>query len=250
MITKDIEVINNLLNRNLKIIQRPDFFNYSLDSLLISDFVSLTRGTKKITDLGTGNGVIPMFLSQRTKSTITAFEIQEISADLAKRNISLNSLEEQIKIINDDMKNWNKHLIIGSQDVVVTNPPFFKFNGNEELLNDLDQLTLARHEITIDLDSLIEVSSRLLKDKGYFAMVHRPDRLVDIIETMKKYNISPKKLQFCHSKIDKPAKILLIEGVKNGNTSLNILPPMITHNDDGSYSQKVLDLFEEKKARD
>lgn len=250
MITNDKEVINDLLQRNLKIIQRSDFFNFSLDSLLISNFVSLTRGSNKITDLGTGNGVIPLFLSQRTKAKITGFEIQSISADLANRNISLNNLENQISIINDDMKNWRKYLPFGSQDVVVTNPPFFKYHGNDELLNDLDQLTLARHEISINLDTLIEVSSNLLKDRGYFAMVHRPDRLVDILETMKKYNISPKKLQFCHSKIDKPAKILLIEGVKNGKTSLDVLPPLITHDSNGSYSKEILELFKEKKARD
>lgn len=250
MTLNDNEVINNLLNKDLKIIQRPDFFNFSLDSLLISDFVSLTRGTKKITDLGTGNGVIPLFLSQRTNAKITAFEIQEVSATLANKNIAINNLENQISIIHDDMKNWKDHLLNGSQDVVITNPPFFKYHGNENQLNNLDQLTYARHEITINLDSLIEVSSKLLKDRGYFAMVHRPDRLIDIIETMKKYNLSPKRLQFCHSKINKSAKILLIEGIKNGNTFMEVLPPLITHDQNGNYSQEVLNLFENKNARD
>ena len=114
------EVINNLLNKNLKIIQRTDFFNFSLDSLLVANFLSVGRGVNKIVDLGTGNGAIPLFLSERTKAKITGIEIQKISADLAKRNIGLNNLSEQIEIINDDMKNWKKYFKTGSQDAVIS----------------------------------------------------------------------------------------------------------------------------------
>ena len=237
------EVVNNLLNKNLKIIQRTDFFNFSLDSLLVANFLSVGRGVNKIVDLGTGNGAIPLFLSERTKAKITGIEIQKISAELAKRNVELNNLSEQIEIINDDMKNWRKYFKIGSQDAVVSNPPFFKFHGNEELLNDLDQLTLARHEISITLEEIIETASFLLKDKGYFAMVHRPDRFLEILDTMRKYGIVPKKVRFCHSKIDKQAKILLVEGIKFGAEGLTVLPPLISHNSDGKYSQEVLELF-------
>ena len=237
------EVINNLLNKNLKIIQRTDFFNFSLDSLLVANFLSVGRGVNKIVDLGTGNGAIPLFLSERTKAKITGIEIQKISADLAKRNIELNNLSEQIEIINDDMKNWKKYFKTGSQDAVVSNPPFFKFHGNEELLNDLNQLTLARHEISITLEEIIEIASFLLKDKGYFAMVHRPDRFLEILDTMREYGIIPKKVRFCHSKIDKQAKILLVEGIKFGAEGLTVLPPLISHDSDGKYSQEVLELF-------
>ena len=142
------------------------------------------------------------------------------------------------------MKNWKKYFNHGSQDAVITNPPFFKFNGNEEFLNDLDQLTLARHEITITLEEIIQVSSCLLKDKGYFAMVHRPDRMLEILDLMRKYGISPKKLRFCHTKIDKQAKILLVEGIKFGKNSMTILPPLVAHDDDGKYSKEVLQMFE------
>ena len=237
------EVVNNLLNKNLKIIQRTDFFNFSLDSLLVANFLSVGRGVNKIVDLGTGNGAIPLFLSERTKAKITGIEIQKISADLAKRNIELNNLSEQIEIINDDMKNWKKYFKTGSQDAVVSNPPFFKFHGNEELFNDLDQLTLARHEISITLEEIIETASFLLKDKGYFAMVHRPDRFLEILDTMREYGIVPKKVRFCHSKIDKQAKILLVEGIKFGAEGLTVLPPLISHDSDGKYSQEVLELF-------
>lgn len=239
------EVINNLLNKNLKIIQRTDFFNFSLDSLLAANFISLGRGVNKVVDLGTGNGAIPLFLSERTKAKITGIEIQKISAELAERNVELNGLSEQIKIINDDMKNWKKYFVSGSQDAVISNPPFFKFHGNEELLNDLDQLTLARHEISITLEEIIQTASALLKDKGYFTMVHRPDRFLEIMDMMRKYGITPKRVRFCHSKIDKQAKILLVEGMKFGAEGLTVLPPLISHDSDGKYSKEILALFDQ-----
>lgn len=240
---EDNEVIHTLLNKNLKIVQRPDFFNFSLDSLLVSEFLSLTRNTYNILDLGTGNGAIPLFLSQRTKAKITGIELQEISATLAKKNILLNGLEDRITIIKDDMKNWKNYFKSGEFDAIVTNPPFFKYNGTITQLNDLEQLTFARHEIMITLEEILKISSKLLKDKGYFSMVHRPDRLLEILDLMRKYKIMPKKIQFCHSKLNKQAKILLIEGVKNGNNHLTILPPLITHNSNGGYSDTVLELF-------
>lgn len=238
------EVINKLLNKDLKIIQRPDYFNFSLDTLLISNFVSLVRGTKKILDLGTGNGVIPLFLSQRTDAKIVGIEIQKISYELALKNIKINNLEQQIEIINDDMKNWKNHFELGSQDLIVSNPPFFKVCGNEKQLNELNQLAVARHEIAIDLESLISIASLLLKDKGYFALVHRPERFMEILELLKKYRFSPKRVQFCYTKINKSAKIVLIEAIKNGNSFLEVLPPLICHDSNGAYSQEILKMFD------
>lgn len=244
IIEQEFETVIDLLKKDMKIIQRVDHFSFSLDSLLVSEFATITRTTKKIVDLGTGNGVIPMFLSKKTKAQIFGVEIQKISADLAKRNIALNNLEDQITIINDDMKNWREHFTPNSIDLVVTNPPFFKWHGNENQLNDLDQLSLARHEISIDLDTLIGTASCLLKDKGYFTMVHRVDRLIEIIETMKKYNIELKKIRFCYTKINKEGKILLIEGIKYGKHNLKVMPPLIAHDENGEYSQEVLKMFE------
>lgn len=239
----ELETVVNLLNKDMKIIQRVDHFAFSLDSLLVSEFASITKYTNKIVDLGTGNGVIPLFLSKKTKAQITGIEIQEISSDLAKRNVQLNNLEDQISIINDDMKNWRKYFRNNSVDMVISNPPFFKFDGNEKQLNDLTQLTLARHEISITLEEIIRTASNLLKDKGHFALVHRVDRFMDIIENMKKYDIEPKKIQFCHTKINKEGKILLVEGIKYGKPGLRILPPLIAHDDDGQYSTEVLEMF-------
>lgn len=243
MILNELETVVNLLNKDMKIIQRVDHFAFSLDSLLVSEFASITKYTNKIVDLGSGNGVIPLFLSKRTKAKIIGIEIQKISSDLAKRNIQLNNLENQISIINDDMKNWKKYFKNNSIDMVISNPPFFKFDGNEKQLNDLAQLTLARHEISITLEEIIQTASNLLKDKGHFALVHRVDRFMDIIENMKKYDIEPKKIQFCHTKINKEGKILLVEGIKYGKPGLRILPPLIAHDDDGKYSAEVLEMF-------
>lgn len=243
MILNELETVVNLLNKDMKIIQRVDHFVFSLDSLLVSEFASITKYTNKIVDLGTGNGVIPLFLSKKTKAKITGIEIQEISSDLAKRNVQLNNLEDQISIINDDMKNWRKYFRNNSIDMVISNPPFFKFDGNEKQLNDLTQLTLARHEISITLEEIIQTASNLLKDKGHFALVHRVDRFMDIIENMKKYDIEPKKIQFCHTKINKEGKILLVEGIKYGKPGLRILPPLIAHDNDGQYSAEVLEMF-------
>ncbi|MBP9510413.1 MAG: tRNA1(Val) (adenine(37)-N6)-methyltransferase [Fusobacteriaceae bacterium] len=244
MLKNEKESIIDLLKKeNLKIIQRSDYFNFSIDSILLAEFASLGRGVHKIIELGTGNGAIPLFLSKRTKAKIIGLELQETSADLAIRNISLNNLEKQITIINDDMKNWRTHFLPHSFDSVICNPPFFKFNGNTELLNNLDQLTLARHEIAITLEEIISIAANLLNDKGYFSLVHRADRAIDIIAFMKKYEIEPKRVRFCHSKIDKNAKIILIEGIKFGNEGITVLPPLITHDEKGGYSKEVLDFF-------
>lgn len=243
MILNELETIVNLLNKDMKIIQRVDHFAFSLDSLLVSEFASITKYTNNIVDLGSGNGVIPLFLSKKTKAKITGIEIQKISSDLAIRNVELNNLQDQITIINDDMKNWKKYFKNNSVDMVISNPPFFKFDGNEKQLNDLTQLTLARHEISITLEEIIQTASNLLKDKGHFALVHRVDRFMDIMENMKKYNIEPKRIQFCHTKLNKEGKILLVEGIKYGKSGLRILPPLIAHDNDGKYSAEILEMF-------
>lgn len=243
MLTHENEVINDILSiEGLKIIQRTDFFNFSLDSLLLASFLTINRSTKKILDLGTGNGVIPLLLGKRSRAKIYGIELQEVSADLAKRNVKLNNFEERIQIIHDNMLNHKTHFENESFDGIVCNPPFFKFDGNTEQLNDLDQLTLARHEISIDLDGIVSVASNLLKQRGYFAMVHRADRIDEILAAFHKYKITPKRVQFCHSTPQKNAKILLIEGMKNSESSLTVLPPLFTHNG-REYSDEIKKLF-------
>ena len=239
----NLESVIPLLNKNLKIIQRSDYFNFSIDSLLVSEFVSIKKDTKNIIDLGTGNAVIPLFLSKKTSAKIFGMEIQKISFELAQRNININNLNEQIYIIYDDMKNYKKYFLNGSFDIVVSNPPFFKFNGNKELLNDLEQLSIARHEIEITLEELIQTAFLLVKDRGYFYLVHRADRLTEIISTLQKFNFEAKKIKFCYTTENKNAKIVLIEAIKNGKAGLTILPPLVINKNNGEYTEEVLEMF-------
>lgn len=243
MLKHEKEVINDILSiESLKIIQRTDFFNFSLDSVLLSSFLTINRNTKKILDLGTGNGVIPLLLSKRSNAKIFGIELQEVSADLARRNVDLNNLSDRVEIINDNMLNYKSHFEDESFDGIVCNPPFFKLDGNPEQLNNLDQLTLARHEISIDLEGIVAVASKLLKQRGYFAMVHRADRIDEILASFHKYKITPKRIRFCHSSPEKEAKILLVEGMKASESSLKVLPPLFTHQG-REYSEEVKKIF-------
>lgn len=244
---KNGEVINDLLGYdNLKIIQRPDMFNFSLDSTLIANFVTINKNVKKIVDLGCGNGPIPLFLSLRTKAKIIGVEIQDASFDLAKRNIQINDLCNQIDIIHGDLKNVNE--IIGNDcfDVVTCNPPFFKVSKNSNI-NKNDYLTIARHEVMVTLEDVIKETSKLLKCGGYFALVHRPDRLIDIIETLRRYKIEPKRLRLVYPKKNKEANTILIEGRKGNQGGLRILPPLYVYEDSSNYSNEVLEMFKLKK---
>ena len=240
----NLESIIPLLNKNLKIIQRSDYFNFSIDSLLISEFVNIQKNTKKILDLGTGNAAIPLFLSKKTSAKIYGIEIQEISYKLALRNININDLNEQIYIIYDNMKNYLNYFNMGSFDIVISNPPFFRINENTNFLNNLKQLSIARHEIEINLEELIKIASELVKDRGYFYLVHRADRLSEILNNLIKYRFEAKKIKFCYTTKYKNDKIVLIEAIKNGKTGLTILPPLIINKENGEYTDEVLKMFE------
>ena len=240
----NLESIIPLLNKNLKIIQRSDYFNFSIDSLLISEFINIQKNTKKILDLGTGNAAIPLFLSKKTSAKIYGIEIQEISYNLALRNININSLNEQIYIIYDNMKNYLKYFNVGSFDIVISNPPFFKINENTNFLNELEQLSIARHEVKINLEELIKIASKLVKDRGYFYLVHRADRLSEILNNLLNYRFEAKKIKFCYTTKYKNAKIVLIEAIKNGKPGLTILPPLIINKENGEYTDEILKMFE------
>ena len=240
----NLESIIPLLNKNLKIIQRSDYFNFSIDSLLISEFVNIQKNTKKILDLGTGNAAIPLFLSKKTSAKIYGIEIQEISYKLALRNININDLNEQIYIIYDNMKNYLNYFNMGSFDIVISNPPFFRINENTNFLNNLKQLSIARHEVEINLEELIKIASELVKDRGYFYLVHRADRLSEILNNLIEYRFEAKKIKFCYTTKYKNAKIVLIEAIKNGKTGLTILPSLIINKENGEYTDEVLKMFE------
>lgn len=238
------EVLNDLLAfKDLKIIQHRDMFNFSLDTVLLAHFCKLGKDTRTIIDLGTNNGAIPLLLSTRTTKPIIGVEIQEKAVDIANRNIAMNGLEDQIKIVLDDMKDYSLNHQ-NTSNLVLCNPPFFKV-GEKSHLNDNEYLLLARHEIAVNLEGIIQSAQRLLDYHGRFAMVHRPDRLIEIIELMKKYDIEPKRLRMVYPKVGKESHIVLIEGMYKGQPGLTIESPLYAHNEDGSYSDEVRRMFGE-----
>lgn len=237
-----VEVENYLLeNRRLKIIQRKDMFNFSLDSVLLSYFVFIPKKAKKIVDFGTNNVAIPLILSQLTTTDIIGVELQQEAVELAKKNVVLNELDNQVTIVCQDILEYVKDNT-EKVDVVVCNPPFFKV-GERSNINENEYLKIARHEIKITLEQIIASASKILENNGRFALIHRPDRLVEIIELMRTYKIEPKRLRLVYPKVGSNANMLLIEGRFQGNIGLKIEKPLYAHNNDGSYSDEVKKMF-------
>lgn len=239
-----MEVINYLLGfKNYYIVQDTQMFNFSLDSVLLPNFVTINKNITKILDIGCGNAPIPLILSTKTKAEIIGVEIQKDVFDLAKKSVKINNLEHQIKIINADIKDIYNDFETESFDIITCNPPFFKVTEQSNL-NQNDYKTIARHEVKLNLDDIFKIAKKLLRNNGYIAIVHRPERLLEIITTMRKYNIEPKKIQFVYPKINMNANILLIEGTKNGKEGLKILPPVYTHLENGEYTSQIKKYFE------
>lgn len=239
-----MQTINYLLGyKNLSIVQDTDMFHFSLDSVLLPNFVTIRSKIDKILDIGCGNAPIPLILSTKTNAKIVGVEIQKEVFDLAKQSIAINHLENQIQIMNADINDYYKELESDSFDVITCNPPFFKVN-EESKLNDSEYKVFARHELTLNLSQIFKIAKKLLKNNGNIAIVHRPERLVEILSIMKENNIEPKRIQFVYPRPSMESNIVLIEGTKNGKTGLKILPPIFVHNQDGSYTEEVQKYFE------
>ena len=228
-----MEVLNDILGYpNRKIYQNTDFFSFSLDSVMLSNFVTIRLRDKNILDLGTGNGVIPLILSIRTNKPIVGVEIQQPLANLAEKSVQYNKLESQISIINCDMKDYVMPKTIERYDVITCNPPYFKVN-DKNFFNERKEKMIARHEVCISLEDVIHVASRLLKNNGNFAIVHRTDRLLEIFDLFRKYHIEPKRIHFVHEMINKSSTLVLLEGTKNGKSGLKVEKPFIMYTDNG-----------------
>ena len=238
-----MEVLNDLLEiNNLKIYQDTELFSFSLDSVLLPNFVTLNKNIKNVLDIGSGNACIPLILTTKTNASITGIEIQEKSYNLGKKSIEYNHLDDKITFINQDIREFAKEIESDSFDTITCNPPYFKVN-EESRFNKNDYKTIARHEVMLNLEDLFKIAKKLLKNNGNIAIVHRPERLIDIIEEMRKNNIEPKKIQFVYPDINKESNILLIEGVKNGKPGLKILKPLYSHLDNGEYTDEIKQFF-------
>ncbi|MDD2469678.1 MAG: tRNA1(Val) (adenine(37)-N6)-methyltransferase [Bacilli bacterium] len=238
-----MEVINYLLGyKDLKIVQNTEYFNFSLDSVLLANFVTIRSNTNKIMDLGTGNAPIPLILSTKTKAQIYGVEIQDAIYKLALKTISINRMEEKIKLLNEDIKTIDKLFETDSFDIITSNPPYFKITGGG-LVNNSNHKTIARHEVLMTIDDVLGVSRKLLKNNGILGLVHRPERLLEILTKMKKYNIEPKRIRFVYPKVGMNCNMILIEGSKNGKEGLKIMPPLFVHDKDGKYTTEVEEMF-------
>ena len=236
-------VINDLYDYGLKIYQMEDKFKFSLDSILLAEFVELKQNTKHIVDFCTGNAPVPLILSTKTKAHIYGFEIQSKISKLASLSVRENSLDSQISIVNANFSDVLEYVLPESIDAVTCNPPYFKFLETSNLNDDIHKV-IARHEKMITLEEIISLSKYLLKNNGVLAMVHRTDRLIEIINLFQKYGMEVKKIRFIYPKINTESNMVLIEGRKNGKTGLKLLPPLYAHNEDGSYTEEVLRMFE------
>ncbi|MGX7058483.1 tRNA1(Val) (adenine(37)-N6)-methyltransferase [Vagococcus humatus] len=232
------ERIDQLYSEGVQIIQSQEVFSFSLDAVLLAHFTNVPK-SGKIVDLCAGNGAIGLFLSQKTQAKITGIEIQERLADMARRSVALNQLTEQMDILTLPLQQGKQVIPADSVDLVTCNPPYFK-ELPTSTKNPNPHLAIARHEIETTLEEVIKEASRQLKMMGKFSMVHRPDRLLEIIDLMNRYKIAPKRIQFVYPKQHKEANILLIEGIRHGKKEgLKILPPLYVYGEDNQYLPEV-----------
>lgn len=239
-----MEVLNDLLGyHDLKIFQNTDWFSFSLDSVLLSNFVTINKNVRNILDLGCGNAPIPLILSTKTDAHIVGVEIQKDSYDMALKSVKYNNLENQIELLNIDMKNLKSIYQGDSFDVITCNPPYFKYLKTSNL-NDDEHKVIARHEKMITLEEVLSISKYLLKNNGVLAIVHRTERLVEIFNLFQKYGLEVKKVRLIYPKKNSESNMVLVEGRKNGNPGLKILPPLYVHEDDGNYTSEVTNMFE------
>ena len=236
------ERIDDLEFKNLKIIQNKDGFCFGIDSVLLSDFAKNIKKDSMVLDLGTGTGIIPILLCGKTKlKKVTGIELQEEVAKMAKKSIKLNNLEDKFNVINENILNLNKIYENQTFDVIVSNPPYKKKDTG--ITNENEKKIISRHEISASLEDFIKISKDLLKDKGEFYMVHRPERLVDIFELMRKYKIEPKILKMVYSYKNKEPKLILIKGVKNAKPFLKVESNLYIYDDTGKYTKEILKIY-------
>ena len=239
---KENEAIDDLQCNGLKIIQNNKFFKYGIDAVILSNFVKNKKKALDIVDFGTGTGIISILLTAKVNvNKIYSIEIQEKVAEMAKRSVELNGLQNQIEILNINLKEIDKHLKANSIDIIVTNPPYQ--SNDSGVQNECEEKRISRHEIYCNFEDICEKASFLLKDKGEIYIVHRPERLVDVICNLRKYKLEPKEIKYVQSNINKSPVLVLIKAVKNGGSFLKTLKPLIVYDENGDYTKEVKAIY-------
>lgn len=219
--------INDLYDYGYKIVQKSDYFKFSLDSMLLANFVNINMADSKLLDFCTGNCPIPIILSNSIKN-IVAFEVQKEIYELGDESLTLNNINN-VKLINDDIKNIGNYYEEGYFDIITCNPPYFKVIDSSRI-NDNNVKAIARHEILIKLEDIVSLAYKFLRDKGKLYIVYRPDRLMELLKLFDKYKFGVKKLQCCYNNSNSLSSMILIEAMKNGHDDLKILAPLYTEN--------------------
>lgn len=247
------ERIDDLELENLKIIQNKDYFCFGMDSILLANFVDSINSKNVIIDFCSGSGVIPVVISAKKKYRgIVAVELQDEMYELLSKNIMINGLSDKISSIQSDIKDikYIKNIILekygrDNVDIIVCNPPYKKIGTGVQNENKVKYI--ARHEEMCTLEDVFLSSSKLLKSKGKLYLVHKPDRLVDLLEIARKYFLEPKKIRFVHPKLKSRASIVLIEYVKNGGSELIVDKPLIEYFDDGNYTEEIYSIYSKEE---
>ena len=239
---KKNESLCDLQRNGYQIIQDKDRFCFGMDAVLLSGFAEVREG-ESVLDFGTGTGILPILLEAKTDGEkFVGLEIQSESVDMAKRSVQHNELEDKIEIVEGDIKNASTIFGKATFDVVVTNPPYMSENNGLE--NPEEPKAIARHEIKCSLEDVIREAAAVLKPQGRFYMVHRPRRLADAVELMRNYKIEPKRIKMVYPYVDKPANMVLIEGVRGGKPMMNIEEPLIVYKEPNVYTQEIINIYE------
>ena len=236
------ERIDDLQLGGLKLIQDTTAFCFGVDAVLLADFAASANSSAML-DMCSGNGIVPILLSAKTNTPrIEALELQSAPADLARRSVEMNGLSHRIHITCGDVMDAVSIYGKSAFDAITCNPPYMPHGGG--LINAADTKTIARHETTCTLEDIIAVSAQLLTSGGRLFMVHRPERLVDILTLMRQYSLEPKRLRMVHPSAHKKANIILIEGVRGGGRELKMMPPLYVYGEDGKYSKEIDEIYE------
>ncbi len=235
---KPEERLDDLQVNGYEIIQHPGKFCFGMDAVLLANFARVKKG-ERVLDLGTGTGIIPILMTAKTEGeSFVGLEIQEESADMARRSVMHNRLQDKVEIVTGDIKEAATIFGPASFDVITTNPPYMI--GQHGIANSSDTKAIARHEVLCNLDDILRESARVLVPRGRFYMVHRPFRLAEILSKMVAVGIEPKRMRMVHPFVDKEPNMVLIEGMRGANSRMTVERPLIVYKELGVYSDELL----------